>query len=243
LAENSSSVLKVFDLSVSYGFISAVRNVNVELFEGEFVALIGANGAGKSTFLGTVLGIHRAVGGRVFFMGEEITHKTTDRIVAMGIALCPEERGILPLMSVLENLQLGAFHHRGFMKDGLNRVFELFPILWKRKQQAAGTLSGGEQQMLSIGRALMASPALLMLDEPSLGLAPLVVNELFKIIGNLAGDNHTILLAEQNARKALQYAKRGYVFETGKIVLEGSAQELMCNDEVIRVYLGGKAER
>jgi branched-chain amino acid transport system ATP-binding protein len=243
LEKNRFSVLKVLNLSVSYDFISAVKDVSVELFEGEFVTLIGANGAGKSTFLGTILGIHRAVKGRVFFMGEDITHKTTNHIVALGIALCPEERGILPLMNVLENLQLGAFHHRELMENGLNRVFELFPILWKRKQQAAGTLSGGEQQMLSIGRALMASPTLLMLDEPSLGLAPLVVNELFRIIGNLAGDHHTILLAEQNARKALQHAKRGYVFETGKIVLKGSTQELMSNDEVIRVYLGGKAER
>ena len=243
MAENRSSVLRVLDLSVSYGFISAVKDVSVELFEGEFVAFIGANGAGKSTFLEAILGMHRAIGGRVFFLGEEITHKTTDRIVAQGITLCPEGRGILPLMSVLENLQLGAFHHRGLMQEGLNRVSELFPILWKRKDQAAGTLSGGEQQMLSIGRALMDSPRLLMLDEPSLGLAPLLVNELFKIIGNLAGESHTILLAEQNARKALQFAKRGYVFETGKIVLEGSAQELIHNDAVIRVYLGGKAER
>ena len=233
----------MIDLSVSYGLISAVKEVNVELFEGELVALIGANGAGKSTFLETVLGIHRAVRGRVFFLGEEITHKSTDRIVALGIALCPEGRGILPLMSVLENLQLGAFHHRGFMQEGLNMVSELFPILWKRKDQAAGTLSGGEQQMLSIGRALMASPRLLMLDEPSLGLAPLVVNELFTIIESLASDSHTVLLAEQNAKKALQCSKRGYVFETGRIVLEGSAQELTNNDAVIRVYLGGKAER
>jgi branched-chain amino acid transport system ATP-binding protein len=242
LAKNRSSVLKVLDLSVSYGFISALRNVSVELFAGEFVALIGANGAGKSTFLEAILGMHRAALGRIFFLGEEITHKTTDRIVALGIALCPEGRGILPLMSVLENLQLGAFHHREFMQEGLSRVSELFPILWKRKDQAAGTLSGGEQQMLSIGRALMASPRLLMLDEPSLGLAPLVINELFRIIGDLAGDSHTILLAEQNAKKALQYSKRGYVFETGRIVLEGSAQELANNDAVIRVFVGGRAE-
>jgi branched-chain amino acid transport system ATP-binding protein len=243
LEKNNSSVLKVVNLSVSYGLISAIKEVNVDLFEGELVALIGANGAGKSTFLEAVLGIHRAVRGRIFFLGEEITHKTTDRIVALGVALCPEGRGILPLMSVLENLQLGAFHHREFMQEGLDRVSELFPILWERKDQAAGTLSGGEQQMLSIGRALMASPRLLMLDEPSLGLAPLVVNELFTIIESLASDHHTVLLAEQNAKKALQCSKRGYVFETGRIVLKGSAQELTNNDTVVRVYLGGKATR
>ena len=239
MAENKSPILKVSALSVSYGFISAVKDASIDLFEGELVTLIGANGAGKSTFLEAILGMHRAIGGRIFFMGDEITHKATDHLVALGIALCPEGRGILPLMSVLENLQLGAFHQRGFMEEGLNRVFELFPILRERKQQAAGTLSGGEQQMLSIGRALMAAPKLLMLDEPSLGLAPIVVNELLRIIGQLADRGHTILLAEQNARKALQCAKRGYVFETGKIVLEGSAQDLMHNDEVVRVYLGG----
>lgn len=229
----------MIDLSVSYGLISAVKDASIDLFEGELVTLIGANGAGKSTFLEAILGMHRAVEGRILFLEEEITHKTTDRIVALGIALCPEGRGILPLMSVLENLQLGAFHHRGFIQEGLNRVSELFPILWKRKDQAAGTLSGGEQQMLSIGRALMAAPTLLMLDEPSLGLAPLVVNELFRIIGKLVDDSHSILLAEQNVKKALQCAKRGYVFETGRIVLQGSAQELIHHDGVIRVYLGG----
>jgi len=240
LAKNSQVLLKVTELSVSYGFISALRNASIELFEGEFVTLIGANGAGKSTLLEAILGMHHPDSGRVFFQGEDITHRPTDRIVAMGIALCPEGRGILPMMSVLENLQLGAFHCRDFIQEGLHRVSELFPILWKRKEQVAGTLSGGEQQMLSIGRALMASPSLLMLDEPSLGLAPLVVNEVFRIIGSLADDRHTILLAEQNVKKTLQYAERGYVFETGKIVLKGSARELMQNEAVIEAYLGGR---
>jgi branched-chain amino acid transport system ATP-binding protein len=143
-------------------------------------------------------------------------------------------------MSVLENLQLGAFHCRSYIQDGLRKVFDLFPVLKKRKQQAAGTLSGGEQQMLSIGRALMASPKLLMLDEPSLGLAPIVVTEVFRIVKQLADAGHTILLAEQNAKKALQYATRGYIFETGRIVLEGDTREFLHNDEVIRVYLGGE---
>ena len=241
MARNSSAVLRVSDLSVSYGFVCALKEASVELSEGEFVTLIGSNGAGKSTFLEAFLGMHRADSGRIFFRGEEITHRPTDRIVAMGIALCPEGRGILSLMSVIENLQLGAFHHRRSIQESLERVFELFPILSRRREQAAGTLSGGEQQMLSIGRALMASPTLLMLDEPSLGLAPLMVNELFKVVGVLADDHHqTILLAEQNAKKALQYARRGYVFETGKIVLEGSVQELMRNDAVIDAYLGGR---
>lgn len=239
LAENSPVMLEVKNLSVSYGFVSAVKEASVELGEGEFVTLIGANGAGKSTFLESVLGMQRAIGGSIFFKGREITNRPTDRIVARGISLCPEGRGILPLMSVLENLQLGAYHRRRTMEHGLERVLSQFPILGKRQHQAAGTLSGGEQQMLSIGRALMSSPELLMLDEPSLGLAPLVVTELFKIIGHLAGERHTILLAEQNAKKALQYASRGYVFETGKIVLKGKSHELMQNEAVIKAYLGG----
>ena len=232
-------MLKVSGLSVSYGFICAVREVAIDLYEGEFVTLIGANGAGKSTLLETILGVHRADRGKVFFLGQDITNRPTDRIVAQGLALCPEGRGILPFMTVLENLELGAFHRRQYIREGLENVFELFPILQRRKQQAAGTLSGGEQQMLSIGRALMAAPKMLMLDEPSLGLAPLMVTEVFKVIRKLAERGHTILLAEQNAKKALQYASRGYVFETGRIALEGKAQDLLRDGEVIRLYLGG----
>jgi branched-chain amino acid transport system ATP-binding protein len=242
LGKNRTPLLEVTSVSVSYGLISALKGVSIELFEGELVTLIGSNGAGKSTFLEAVLGVHHLDQGKVAFMGEDITHRPTDRIVARGIALCPEGRGILPSMSVLENLQLGAFHQRHYIQEGLEKVYDLFPVLQRRKEQRAGTLSGGEQQMLSIGRALMAAPKLLMLDEPSLGLAPIVVTEVFKIIKTLADRGHTILLAEQNAKKALQYASRGYVFETGKIVLQGSAQDLMHNDEVIRVYLGGRAK-
>jgi branched-chain amino acid transport system ATP-binding protein len=239
LAENRTPVLQVSELSVSYGHISAVQDATIELFEGELVTLIGANGAGKSTFLETIMGIHRPTRGRISFMGEEITHMPTDGIVALGISLCPEGRGILPSMSVLENLQLGAFHNRRYLGESLVKVFGLFPILEKRKQQAAGTLSGGEQQMLSVGRALMADPKVLMLDEPSLGLASIVVDEVFRIIGELSDHGHTILLSEQNAKKALRYARRGYVFQTGRVVLEGSAEDLMRDNEVIRFYLGG----
>jgi branched-chain amino acid transport system ATP-binding protein len=240
LEGNRSPILSVSDLSVSYGLISAVRNISIDLYEGEFVTLIGANGAGKTTFLESVLGMHPAVRGRVFFQGKEITNWSTDRIVALGLTLCPEGRGILPAMSVLENLQLGAFHHRRHMPESLEKVFELFPILERRRHGRAGNLSGGEQQMLSIGRALMAGPKLLMLDEPSLGLAPIVVTEVFKIVTRLAELGHTILLAEQNAKKALQYASRGYVFETGRIAFEGSAGELMHNEDVVRVYMGAR---
>lgn len=241
MAENKPALLQVSGLCVSYGHISAVEDAGIDLFEGELVTLIGANGAGKSTFLEAIMGMHRPSRGTISFMGREVTRMPTDSIVALGIALCPEGRGILPAMSVLENLQLGAFHRRNYMEEGFNKVFDLFPILSRRKQQAAGTLSGGEQQMLSIGRALMADPKVLMLDEPSLGLAPIVVNEVFRIIGELSDHGHTILLSEQNAKKALRYARRGYVFQTGKIVLEGSAEDLLHNDDVIRFYLGGGA--
>lgn len=239
MAQTEAAVLRVEELSVSYGIVSALKNVTLEVQEGELVALIGANGAGKSTFLATILGINRPREGRITFLGEDITHKPTERIVAGGIFLCPEGRGILPQMSVAENLLLGAYHNRRAINEGFARVFKLFPILAERRSQTAATLSGGQQQMLAIGRALMASPKLLMLDEPSLGLAPLVVNEVLEIVAQLAGEGYTVLLSEQNAKKALQYASRAYVFETGKVVLEGTPEELMANEAVIQAYLGG----
>jgi branched-chain amino acid transport system ATP-binding protein len=239
LAENRDEVLRIEDLSVCYGKITALSHVNLKIDEGEFVALVGANGAGKSTLLGTVLGINGASSGRIFFMGEDITHKPTDRIVASGICLLPEGHGILPSMTVWENLQLGAYHLKGSIKERLERVYARFPILEKREKQLAGTLSGGEQQMLSIARSLMTSPKLLMMDEPSLGLAPILVDETFDIILSLNKEGYTILLSEQNARRALQYSQRGYVFETGRIVFSGISQELAENPRVRHAYLGG----
>ncbi len=239
MVKNRGSILKVEDLSVSYGHVCAIKQANLEINDGELVALIGANGAGKSTLIGAVLGITRASSGTIWFMGRDITRKSTDSIVASGISAVPEGRGILPMMSVMENLQLGAFHLKGDINKHLNQVFDRFPVLAKRKNQLAGTLSGGEQQMLAIGRALMGSPKLLLMDEPSLGLAPLVVIELFHIVEDLNKEGYTILLSEQNAQKALQFADRAYVFEVGRIVLEGTAQELASNPKVRQAYLGG----
>jgi branched-chain amino acid transport system ATP-binding protein len=237
LAKNN--ILKVEDISVSYGPVRALRHVSLEVNEGELVALIGANGAGKSTLLETVLGINRVDSGTIRFMEEDITRTPTERIVASGICLIPEGRGILPLMTVLENLQLGAYHLKADVNQYLAGVSHRFPVLGERSKQMAGTLSGGEQQMLSVGRGLMSSPKLMMLDEPSLGLSPVAVAELFKIIVDLNKEGYTILLSEQNARKALQYAHRGYVFETGSIVLSGTAQELASDPRVRQAYLGG----
>jgi branched-chain amino acid transport system ATP-binding protein len=223
---------------VAYGSVPALRNLNLKIHHGEFIALIGANGAGKTTLLETILGINKAQHGSIHFYGKDMTTAPTHAIVAAGISLCPEGRGILTQMSVMENLLLGAYHNRRMIKSSLNTVFSIFPIIEERQNQTAGTLSGGQQQMLSIARALMGAPKLLMFDEPSLGLAPLVVNELFKIIHKLSQDGYTVLLSEQNSRKALQYASRGYVFETGRLVLEGRTEELITNQAVVEAYLG-----
>lgn len=227
-------------ISVSYGMVRAIENVDLEIYSGEIVALIGANGAGKSTLLETILGLHKSAIGRIVFLEEEITRKATEWIVAKGIALCPEGRGILHDMNVLDNLLLGAFNNRGRIAANLDLVFGLFPILKQRSSQMAGTLSGGQQQMLSIGRALMAQPRLLMLDEPSLGLAPMVVNDILEIVSKLARNGQTVLLSEQNAKKALQFSDRAYVFETGRVVLSGASNDLMNNESVINAYLGGE---
>jgi branched-chain amino acid transport system ATP-binding protein len=239
LVQTNKAVLNVQEISVSYGMVSALKAASLEVNRGEFISLIGANGAGKSTLLETILGFHPMTSGQIYFLGDEITNKSTDRIVASGISLCPEGRGLLPAMSVLENLLLGAYHNRRKIKELLEQVFDLFPILAERKNQPAGTLSGGQQQMVSIGRCLMGSPKLMMLDEPSLGLAPLVIDEILETITNLAKGGLPILLSEQNARKALQYSTRAYVFETGRVALEGSSAELMSNQAVIDAYLGG----
>lgn len=237
---SDSILLKIERLSVFYGHIRALEDIDLEVKKGEFLALIGANGAGKSTLLESVLGLHRSRAGRIRFQDRDITYLPTERIVAGGITLCPEGRGILPEMSVKDNLLLGAYHNRGEIDSCLKRVHEFFPFLKEKENHKAGSLSGGQQQMLSIGRAIMASPTLMMMDEPSLGLAPIVVNELFGIIRAFAQEGHTVVLSEQNAMKSLQYAQRAYVFETGKIVLEGLSQDLLKDRKVVQAYLGVK---
>ena len=234
-----NSVLEIEDLSVSYGPVRALTHINLEVNEGEIVALIGANGAGKSTLLEAVLGINDINSGTIRFLGKDITKRPTDWIVASGICLVPEGRGILSLMTVLENLQLGAYHLKANFGERLTRVYDRFGVLRERSKQMAGTLSGGEQQMLSIAAGLMSAPKLMMFDEPSLGLAPVLVAEVFKIIVNLNREGYTILLAEQNARKALGIAHRGYVFETGNVVLSGPAQQLAGDPRVREAFLGG----
>jgi len=239
LARSKVNILKIEDLSVSYGQVKAIRRVSLEVNEGEIVVLIGANGAGKSTLLETVLGIHRFQSGTILFLGNDITRRSTDNIVGSGICLAPEGRGIFPSMTVWENLQLGAYNNKRDVNNCLKSMFDWYPILYERRNQITGTLSGGEQQMLAIGRALMSSPKLMMMDEPSLGLAPLLVTQIFNIIVDLNRQGHTILLAEQNAWKALECAHRGYVIETGKVILQGTAQELMNDAGVRQAYLGG----
>jgi len=240
LEQNELLLLEIKDLSVSYGSIVALREVSLSVKKGEVVALVGANGAGKSTMLKTVLGLQRATSGSIFFMGQEITRVAVDRIVSSGIVLIPEGRGIVMEMSVIENLELGSYHRREGVQRRLEEVFHQFPILGERREQRAGSLSGGEQQMLAIGRALMGDPNLIMMDEPSLGLAPIIINHLYEIITKLKDEQHNnILLAEQNATKALRIADRGYVFEKGRIVIQGTNQELIENDMVRQAYLGG----
>ena len=239
MVKSNTQVLIINDLSVAHGKIISLSHVNLEVKRGELVALIGANGAGKSTLLKAVLGIHQARSGTISFMGRDITRMSVDRIVASGIAIIPEGRAVLQEMTVAENLELGAYYRKDNIQDSLEQVFHLFPVLRERKGQKARVLSGGEQQMLAIARAMMANPELIMMDEPSLGLAPVLVNQVFDVIINMKEQGYTILLAEQNARKALGCADRGYVFELGKIVLGGTAEELRNNDQVRQAYLGG----
>ena len=226
-------------LTVAYGSIVALQDVSLRVGTGEMVALIGANGAGKSTLLKAVLGLQRARHGSVHFKGNDITKMPVHRIVSSGISLVPEGRGIVMELTVIENLELGAYHRKGGVFESLDQVFEQFPILRERAQQRAGLLSGGQQQMLAIGRAMMGDPALIMMDEPSLGLAPVLVTQLFQTLSEMRKGAHTILLAEQNARKALAIADRGYVFERGRIFLEGTCEALMKNERVQDAYMGG----
>jgi branched-chain amino acid transport system ATP-binding protein len=236
-------MLRVTDLHVGYGAIRALKGVSLEVNDGEVVTLIGANGAGKTTLLRTVSGLLRPAAGDITFAGRSIRGLAEDKIVRLGILQVQEGRGILTRMTVQENLEMGAYGRtdRAGIRQDMEMVFEKFPGLADRRRQFGATLSGGEQQMLAIGRALMARPKLLMLDEPSLGLAPLLVNEIFQTILDFKREGRTILLVEQNARKALQCADRGYVLETGNLVLSGSGEALLKSEEVQAAYLGGRA--
>jgi branched-chain amino acid transport system ATP-binding protein len=236
-------MLRVTDLHVGYGAIRALRGVSLEVNEGEVVALIGANGAGKSTLLRTISGVLRPTAGEITFAGRSIRGLAEDKLVRMGISQVQEGRGILTRMTVQENLEMGAYcrSDKAGIRQDMAMVFSKFPILAERRRQFGATLSGGEQQMLAIGRALMAHPKLLMLDEPSLGLAPMLVSAIFHTITDFKREGRTILLVEQNAKKALQCADRGYVLETGNIVLEGSGAALLQSEEVQMAYLGGQA--
>lgn len=233
------SMLKVEDLHVYYGSIHAIKGVSFEVNEREIVTLIGANGAGKSTTLNTVAGLLKPRSGSITFEGKALTGLPASRIVSQGMALCPEGRRVFQQMTVRENLEMGGYTRPASeIAASLEDVFERFPRLKERHKQVAGTLSGGEQQMLAMGRALMSKPRLLMLDEPSMGLAPLLVEQIFDIIGELNRSGTTILLVEQNAQMALSIANRAYVLETGRIAKEGDAQALMHDDDVRRAYLG-----
>lgn len=232
-------MLKVNDINVYYGNIHALKGISLEVHEDEIVALIGANGAGKSTTLKTISGLMHSKTGSITLMNEDITHAEAHKLVSKGLAHVPEGRRIFLHMTVLENLEMGAYTQPGYVKDGIADVFERFPRLKHRKNQIAGTLSGGEQQMLAMGRALMSKPKLLMLDEPSMGLAPILVQQIFDIIKELHEAGTTILLVEQNAEMALKIADRAYVLESGRITLSGTGAELAQSDSVKKAYLGG----
>ena len=232
-------MLSVKDLKVSYGMIEAVKGVSFDLFDGEIVALIGSNGAGKTTIMHTISGILKPKEGQILLNDLDLTKINAEEIVKKGIAQVPEGRRIFQNQSVMENLILGAYLRKDNLNDDFNHIFELFPILKDRQKQMAGTLSGGEQQMLAMARALMAKPKVLLLDEPSMGLSPLLVKEIFRIIKEINNNGTSILLVEQNANMALSIATRAYVLETGKIVLSGSGEELSNNENVKKAYLGG----
>lgn len=236
-------MLKLQSVVTYYGRILALRGVSLHVEPGEIAAIVGPNGAGKTTALNTISGVIGARSGKVFFDGRDVTNKPAEKLVEMGLVQVPEGRQLFADMSIYENLLLGAYRtsrasKKLHMREDLDKVYRIFPILKERMHQHAGTLSGGEQQMLAIGRALMARPKMLLLDEPSMGLAPLVVKEIFKVISDLRKDGVTVLVVEQNAKAALGIAKRAYVMETGRVVMEGPSSELARNPEIQRAYLG-----
>lgn len=234
------AMLKVENLEVYYGMIQAIKGISFEVNEGEVIALIGANGAGKTTILHTITGLIGAKAGSVIFEGTDLTKTPAHKIVSMGMAHVPEGRRIFQELTVFENLKLGAYTRssKSEIEETIQMVYSKFPRLKERKEQIAGTLSGGEQQMLAMGRALMSHPKIILMDEPSMGLSPLYVNEIFKIIQEISSSGTTVLLVEQNAKKALSIANRAYVLETGKVVLEGQAKELINDDSIKKAYLG-----
>ena len=234
------AMLEIKDLEVFYGMIQAIKGVSFEVNEGEVIALIGANGAGKTTILHTITGLLDARGGSVVFDGTDITKVPAHRIVSMGMAHVPEGRRVFANLSVYQNLKMGAYTRKDKqeIEDTLNMVYDRFPRLKERQNQMAGTLCGGEQQMLAMGRALMSRPRIILMDEPSMGLSPIFVNEIFDIIKEVSASGTTVLLVEQNAKKALSISDRAYVLETGKIVLDGKADDLLNNDSIKKAYLG-----
>lgn len=233
-----SNILEIKDLKVRFGGIKAVDGVSINVEEGKIVTLIGANGAGKSTILKCISGLYKPESGDVLYNGESIVGKTPDQIVSLGITLVPEGRRVFPNLTVLENLKIGGYLRTDSLDDDIEYVYSLFPRLKERNWQLAGTLSGGEQQMLAVGRALMAKPKVIMMDEPSLGLAPLVVKDIFEIIKTINKNGITVLLIEQNANMALKIADKGYVLETGHLTMEGKGSDLLNDDRVKEAYLG-----
>jgi branched-chain amino acid transport system ATP-binding protein len=238
--DNGQVLLRLDDVHASYGRIEALKGISLEVREGEIVTLIGANGAGKSTTLRSISGLRQPRRGTITFRGQDITRRSPHEIVELGISQSPEGRRLFPRMSVLENLEMGAFQrkNRAEITEDIERVYSLFPRLAERRSQRSGTLSGGEQQMCAMGRALMARPKLLMLDEPSLGLAPIFVEKIFEIIGEINEQGTTVLLVEQNALLALDASRRGYVLETGRVILTDDAKNLRENEQVRKTYLG-----
>lgn len=235
-------MLKISGINASYGKIQVLKNVSLEVEEGSIVTILGANGAGKTTTMKSISGLLKPNSGKIEFLGEDVTGLRPDQLLRKGVALVPEGRQILAGMTVLENLEMGAYHRKDHdIASDLNKMMERFPILKEREKQLGGTLSGGQQQMLAIARAIMSKPKLLLLDEPSMGLAPLVVADIFKIIKEINESGTTVLLVEQNARQALKISHSGYVLETGKIVAEGKSKELLNDSRIIEAYLGRKS--